>query len=258
MSCIAGLALPVVLVLGGQPDSGQAMDIAHGRKLLEGVRDEVFSFDDPAFYWFCRFCRSVAGAAMLIDDGTEPAASWKLVMERPGDYRGQPMVLEGVLRSQYAYDLPNREGVGRLHQLELAETGSKALAAVVVTEDPGEIPVRSLVRVKGFFIKVRSFRTSQGEGGAGPLLVGASVSKSTSAGPVQEDRQLDRRRQNILFASVSIMALAWFLLRRGLADRQGAFGQGKRTVESPSEADFDWIKSNSAPTDEDSGPGRES
>lgn len=231
----------VVVLLGAALSPGQEMSISEGRRLLEDVRDEVFSFDDPGFYWFCQYCRTAEGKAGLVDDGKSDAVPWKLLMERPGDYRGQAIVIEGVLRSRYSYDVPNREGVGRLHQLELADAVSRALAAVVLTDDPGELPMRSRVRVKAYFIKVRSFQTSEGEAGAGPLFVGAEVGRAALAAPVPDPGGPDRRSRNYIFAGVVVMALIWFLLRRGLSRPRTRFSAGPGAQEAPTEADFDWI-----------------
>src|SRR5262245_31260954 len=66
-------------------------DMEFGLRLLSGVRDNVLSFDDPAFYWFCRFVQRADGQLALEPTSIDAPLPWKHLLERPGDYRGRPV-----------------------------------------------------------------------------------------------------------------------------------------------------------------------
>ncbi|HVP10499.1 MAG TPA: hypothetical protein VMV94_04835, partial [Phycisphaerae bacterium] len=106
--------------------SAPAEDLTEGRRLLEGVHDNVFSFDDPAFYWFCRHVEQEADASLFSIRPDESPTPWKYLLERPGDYRGGLIVVEGLVQAIHAYEVSNRSGLGTLYQCELSEMGTRA------------------------------------------------------------------------------------------------------------------------------------
>lgn len=250
-------ALNMVLLVGlcrmTDTTGTETMDRAHGQRLLEAVRDGVFSFDDPAFYWFCRYSQTEEGGRLLADADCAAPQPWKLILERPGDYRGAAVVIEGVVQSKYQYDVPNREGIGRLAQLELSDPASRSLCALVLTQDPGAVPVRSRVCVKGFFIKVRGYRTTQGEEGAGPLLVARALTSVQPPATGASPRSSEAEALNWLIGGVAAMALIWYVLRRGFGRAIRAAPMAKSGSRSPpTDADFDWIAGSRSTTERES------
>jgi len=233
--------------------------IEHGLSLLAGVRDNVLSFDDPGFYWFCRYVTRPDGIKALQPIDTDAPLPWKYLFERPGDYRGKPVVIEGLLVARSTWSVDNRDVPRPLHQCEIATRGTSAVATVVTPDAMDDIPLHSTVRVKGYFIKVRAFRTKSGETGAGPLLVsrkpkvlaagsgpiGPAASGNLDADSPRPGAQLDSA-MNWLLGVTAAAALLWLVLRRHarrapapitppIADRQSAIS----TDETPN--DFDWM-----------------
>lgn len=226
------------LATGQSAPADSADPPAEGRRLLEDVKDGVFSFDDPAFYWFCRYVDSHEIEAKAND---APVA-WTTLAERPSDFRGQLVTIEGVVQSLAAHDVTNRPDVPRLYQLQLSNRASSQLCTLVVTKDPGEVPMRSLVRARGYFIKIRGFRTKGGDEGAGPLVVAASLAEVRApAGPTLTLHEY--RLPTWLVGGVAAMALIWFVLRRRLSPI--GRGGGKALVRSnkttQTDRDFDWL-----------------
>lgn len=241
--------LPTLAVAQPPADS-----TAPAAKLLEDVRDNVFSFDEPAFYWFCRYVHEGKADAVLDDVWTGEALPWKMLMERPSDYRGKPVVIEGFLQTCHAFDVSNRQGLGRLYQCELADVNTRALCAVVCTLDPTNMPLRSRVRAKGFFIKVRAYQTTSGETGAGPLIVAKKLQLITppaSGIPGGGPRGiLDRW----MIPAVVVLVLVWIGLRRraGRARAMPSASRSKTEGSNDSDDDFDWL-SQDRPHNPDSG-----
>lgn len=217
-------------------------ELAEGLRLLSGVRDGVFSFDDPGFYWFCRYARD--HDARRVDEAGDSDApiSWKTLLERPSDYRGRRVLIEGVVQSFQAHDVTNRPGVPRLYQFELSNAGTSGFCTFVVTTDPGDVPIRSIVKARGYFIKVRGYRTQGGDEGAGPLVVaGRILDVRTPA--ANFSRSNEDRTSSWLVGSVSLMALIWFVMRRRIADSRGGrvAVQAASKVTAESDRDFDWL-----------------
>lgn len=228
-----------------QPD-----DTAEGRQLLQGVRDFVFSFDDPAFYWYCRYVRRHAGQGLFEMGPADAPAPWKYLLERPGDYRGEPIVVRGRLRARHAYEVPNRGDLGVLYQCEVSDAGTRAWCAIVVVTDPSDVPIGSDVRAKGFFIKVRSYQTKAGESGAGPLIVAERIEPME---PIELGRAMDDSAETSgatyrwLVPATAALAVSWLILRRTVRRAQpvsrAAAKRAPRGARTPGEtdADFNWL-----------------
>lgn len=251
-----------------QPDSNPVLSISsnaddsleHGLRLLSNVRDNVLSFDDPAFYWFCRYVNTPAGrTALEVASGSSPASAStshhvndesitpiKFLLERPGDYRGKPVTIEGTLVAKWSWSVTNRDVPSPLHQCEIAIAGTRALAAVVTTESVENIPIRSPVRAKGYFIKVRAFQTTAGEAGYGPLLVarGLTPISTTAAADAPSEAGVSKKTQFAIIAATMLAAVLWLFLRR-TARRSMATAATRSPSRPPqlgeSPDDFDWM-----------------
>jgi len=216
-----------------------ADELAEGRRLLADVKDHVFSFDDEAFYWFCRHVRRDTTSA-----NDEAPTPWQFLLERPSDYRGERVVIEGTLLRKTSFEVPNRPGVGRLYQCELTSRETRAVCTVILTDEPQGVPINALVQGHAYFIKVRSFRTRHGGEGTGPLLVGRGIfavsgggSRTVGFGPAIEDAA------PWLAGATAVLAIAWYILRRRLRAEPRVAEQRPPNAETQteSEADFDWL-----------------
>ncbi len=222
-------------------------DLAHAAKLLDAVKDHVFSFDDPAFYWFCRYVAAGKADEALDHEKSDEPLPWKMLLERPADYRGKPVRIEGYVQTIQAFDVSNREGIGRLYQCELAESGTRALCAVICTEEPANLPLRSRVRAQGYFIKVRAYQTNDGETGEGPLIVAKRISlcfPSTSSIPGGGPGNSVERW---MIPSVALLAVVWLVLRRIARKPMGAstiLPADRRSAKATND-DFDWLTDSS-------------
>ena len=238
----------------GQSSTRPADEWAHGLRLLQNVHDNVFTFDDPAFYWFCKFVKSDADQAKYDVRSDHPALPWRFLLERPSDHRGQLVTIEGTLLSRYEYDVTNRAGAGTLYQCELGDPGTRAICTVVVIEPPGEIPIRSRVKTKGYFIKVRAFRTDAGESGAGPLIVSRrlDVIEEPEEGSGVATWSVRGGRTWLIVATAALVII-WLVLRRRLGARPGEVSGSSRKGlrKSPSDDDFDWLSDTEEPNKPD-------
>lgn len=224
--------------------SDASEDLSRGLALLRDVHDNVFSFDDPAFYWFCRFVKRDAPAAAYQISETEASMPWRFLLERPSDYRGGLVVIAGRLLRRSQFEVTNRRGVGTLYQCELVEARTRVICTVIVTEDPQAIPIRSWVRTKGYFIKVRAFRTDAGTTGAGPLLVARRLEPAQDSPPGSSDASQAPGSSTVwLVGGTAALAILWLVLRRSLRSseaKEHSKTTGTRNA-TGSSADFDWL-----------------
>ncbi|MBX3393823.1 MAG: hypothetical protein KF841_00505 [Phycisphaerae bacterium] len=232
-------------------DSNEPLDLEHGRRLLSAVRDHVFSFDDPAFYWYCRFVRADADLDRYRPRTDETPALWRNLLERPSDYRGDLLFLRGEVLRTHGFDVPNRPGVGRLFQVELAEKGSRSVTTVILTDDPGEVPVGSRVSVRGFFIKVRSFQTVGGSNGTGALVISKylNVEDDRSGGEVSGPPISSDDLLRWLAGTTGALFIIWIVLRRFTRSADsGETGLARNRTSEAAEDDFAWLEDPTAHT----------
>ncbi|MFQ5424192.1 MAG: hypothetical protein ACE5F9_09455 [Phycisphaerae bacterium] len=217
------------------------LDIAEGCRLLESVQDNVYSFDDPAFYWFCRYA-AVEPEPFVLTDADRPLP-WQFLLERPRDYRGRMIVVEGTLRRRLEFRVPDRFGDRPLYQSELSGRNTRGFCTVVTTTDPANVPLRSRVRVKGCFIKVRAYRTSDGTVGAGPLLVARELEATDAATSGFRRDSGGGWPVRPLVAGTVLLAVAWLLVRRrvGRSLRPESRHAGPGSIAARSDHDFDWL-----------------
>ena len=219
------LLLPTRASANDDTPSAQAEVLAEGRRILAGIEDYTFTFDHPGFYWMCGALRSypdIFGDDVCAEDATP----WQYLLERPSDYRGRQVCIEGViLQVKDAFRIADRPELGTLYQIELGQSGSNAVATVVLTEKPPTASRKSHIRLPALFIKARRFRGTDGGEGAGPLLVGRSfeIVKASSVASSQVGNESGRITTTTLLmwlaGSTLIMAFVFAALRRGLGQR---------------------------------------
>lgn len=244
-----------LLLAWGQSAPGAdaaANPLAEGKRLLEDVRDGVFSFDDPAFYWFCRFVHEHPPSIDPADQASGQPLNWKVLLERPSDYRGQLITIEGVVLSNQAHEVTNRPGLPRLYQLELSQVAGPLLCSLILTEDPGDVPLRSVVNAQGYFIKIRGYRARDGAEGSSALVVANRLFASRTP-PTRVANPLESDLSSWLVGGIVAMAMIWFFMRRrlrGVEPHAGGHG-AKMHAARPSERDFDWLVNDDQPRDSD-------
>ncbi len=192
-----------------------------GQALLEDVKDNTFSFNEPAFWWLV----SVVQDPELSDDLFEPdeqTAPIPALLALPSSYRGKPVTIEGVYMQVRMIPVPIvalRKDVPMLYECTVradADPQAAPIAMVLVLENPMPyLEVLDAVRVKGYFYKVRQYHGTRGTSSA-PMLVARRLE------PVE--RQVAAPGTGITFSAdaalalgggvLLIMLIAFFFVRR--------------------------------------------
>lgn len=226
-------------------------DIAMAKGLFDQFVDGTFSFDDEAFFWLCAQVRTNSARRELLAASSESPTPVRQMMERPADFRGLPVVVEGILRSREEYEIRGRPELGRMTQLELSVPGSRAIMTVVCTERAGGVSAGMAVRATGYFLKLRQFRTTDGQVGAGVVLVTNGMVRATRpemSGATESQGAWSRVRDEWVFAGITALLVVWLLIRRRMRGIPASRSTSAMRSASPGPAatgdsDFAWMTS---------------
>ena len=148
--------------------------IEKGGELLGDVKDETFGYDESAFWWVVHLVTRLPAEAF---DPGEVTTGFSQLLAMPSSYRGEPVTIRGAYVSCAPFEPPVlaiRKDVPTLYECNIRELPleeHRPVATVIVTEDPMEyLRVWDVVKVRGYFYKVRSYQGSKGPGLA-PMLV---------------------------------------------------------------------------------------
>lgn len=237
---------PSALIATSKPsvESPEARaEMARIQTLLGGIRDNVFSFDDPAFYHLCAYVAAFDDPRLVTPIGDGELVEWRLLLERPSDYRGKLVAVEGVLQQRFAFNVHDRPGVATLYEADLSRPGSQSFCTVVTTDNILDVPHRARVRVRGYFVKVRAYQTTGKDTGAGPLLVARNL-QVVSEAPPGGGRLIDwSDHRNTILGATLVLAIAWIYLRRKARAVVAKTGRHRptRPEAPPSDRDYDWL-----------------
>jgi len=194
------------------------------RGALAGVEDFSFSFAQAGFFALLEHVKrserppGATRAPIVVSD-------WRALLERPADFRGLPVAIEGVVGRNKAWQFEQEayRALGPVWQLELWRAGQPVAATVIVTQDAGAIPVGATVRVVGYFVMVRQYYAERREGPTAErvrqaLLIVAPRVALVAAPPPPRDRAAPGRLVTGAIVSVTAALLVlWLLLRRSVA-----------------------------------------
>lgn len=148
---------------------------------LSTIQDFTYDFDQPAYYHLLAFVqnnRQAPGFAVqpiTVDD-------WRVFVERPADYRGLPVTVEGTVgRNKDPYTHARHPELCPVSQVELSRPDQAATCTLIFTQDTTDIPVGSTIRATGYFVKINRFPRQGSEPGVSALIVASGPSQLSRA-----------------------------------------------------------------------------
>ncbi|MCA9242894.1 MAG: hypothetical protein KDA32_02975 [Phycisphaerales bacterium] len=153
---------------------------------LADVRDFEFAYGNEAFFAVLRYVAdrdtSLPVDAQLIDD-------WRALLERPADFRGEVVQIEGVVRRNTGWR-PKREDlhpIGEVSELQLTRNGAPLICKAILTESNADLPIGATIQLSAVFVMIESYRGERtGDTRHAAILVGQAphiVSAPTVAEP---------------------------------------------------------------------------
>jgi len=145
-----------------------------GEALLNDVKDETFGYDESAFWWV------VSQVEHLPPETFEPkeiTAGFPQLLALPKSYRGKLVTIRGMYLTCAPFETPVlaiRKDIPTLYECNIRELPieeERPVATVICIENPMDYLFRGdIVKVRGFFYKVRAYQGSKGPGLA-PMLI---------------------------------------------------------------------------------------
>lgn len=190
------------------------------RTELARIEDFSFSFSQPGFYAVLEAVRA-ARYPPGHESGAEHVADWRALLERPADFRGRAVTIEGVVGRNAPWRRTDDPGPQHdpVWQLELARDGQPIACTVVLTADASDVPIGATVTVTGYFVMVRQYYTASHRVAQAALLVGHAPTRISRPAPLGASSD-SRRTLGLLAAIGAGLAIAWVALRHAARRRR--------------------------------------
>ena len=156
---------------------------------LSTIEDFTYGFAHPGYYALLSF---VKRAPLAPGFAREPlvVADWRVLLDRPADFRGLPITIEGVIgRNKEPYTHTRYPQLGQVWQVELQRHDQPLACTVIFTGAVSDLPLRATIRVTGYFVKTRYFKTRSGKQELAALLVAPGPTQVSHPAPPPDTRQ---------------------------------------------------------------------
>lgn len=152
------------------------------RAALAQIRDLAFNFDQPGFYAVLDFVKHSPHSPgfrqepIVVDD-------WRDLLERPSEFRGRPVTVEGVVGRNRSYKLIGRPEFGDVWQLGIRRDDQPITCTLVFTENADDVALGSVLTTTGYFVMVRQYYDSSNRVQQAALLVAPGPSVVSRRAP---------------------------------------------------------------------------
>ena len=199
---------------GTQPTTAPAEELpGELLELLGTIEDFTYDFDHPGYYALLEF---VQRNQLMPGFAVEPVEveDWRVLLERPGDFRGRPITVSGIIgRNKDPYTHPRYPQLGLTWQVELRRLDQSTTCTIIFTNDVSDLPLGATISVTGYFVKINRYPLQSNQAGLAALLIAPGPIKViTTVTPQTTPNNLDWRW---MIATVIVaLATTLYLLRR--------------------------------------------
>jgi len=197
------------------------LPLEKGQELLADVQDHTFGYDESAFWWMVHLVAGLPPKAFEPGRGTTGYAQ---LLAMPSAYRGKPVTIKGAYGSCSPFETPVlavRKDVPTLYECNIRELPleeQRPVATVIVLENPMEyLRVWDVVKVRGYFYKVRRYEKQKGGEGLAPMLVAKRLVPEGPTAGREPSSTLDLGSTNVLLAimigAILLLGVAYVFLR---------------------------------------------
>lgn len=184
---------------------------------LRTVQDFTVRIDQPGYYAVLEYVRSAPHDPGQIG-GAIVAPDWRTLVERPSEFRGAAVSIEGVVGANRSFsyvDPELRRRFGTIWQLELRhpERGHPIACTLVLTRDASEIGVGWTVGVTGYFVMARQYPRKDRTLEQAILLVAKAPTIIARAAPPAPAKAAARSWVWVGVAVLAAGAFVWLIVR---------------------------------------------
>ncbi len=227
------------------------------RAVLSGVEDFSFSFSQPGFHAVLEHVKTMSGSpgqareAVSIDD-------WTTLLERPADFRGLPVTIEGIVgrNKAWRFEQEQHRHLGAVWQLELWRADQPIAATLILTDDASDIPIGATIRVTGYFVLIRQYHSGTRQVRQAALLVGHGPMLVSQTAAPPSRRPISRGIVGMVVAVTLALLVIWMLLRRSAARTRRTTGTLRASHPAPVSLADDlaaWAEKEPQPPPEEDG-----
>lgn len=193
------------------------------RAALDEIQDFTFNFDQPGFYAVVGQVKRNPHAPGFAQP-PEFVSDWRALLERPHDFRGRVITLEGLVgRNKTGYGLARAPDLGTIWQLELSHADQPLTCTAILTQDAADVPVGATIRLTGYFVMIRQYHGASQAVHQAALLVGVGPDAILRRGVPPSEAGPETSWLWILAAVAAGLLITFWLLRRAAsAKRTGA------------------------------------
>jgi len=214
LAVIGVTAAQTTLPLQSQPAAGLPATV---RAALEQTDDFAFSFSQPGFYALLDYLKTAerppgfAHPPIAIED-------WSVLLERPADFRGLPLTIEGRVgrNTAWRFEQPEQRHLGQVWQLELWAANQPIAATVILTQDAGDIAIGSTIRVTGYFVMIRQYYSETKRVRQAALLVAQGPTLISHTVTHAETRPTSDWILGLVITGTAALLGVWLLVRRSV------------------------------------------
>lgn len=222
---------------------------------LGAIEDFSFSFSQPGFYAALEYVKTMSGSpgqvrqAVLIDD-------WTALLERPADFRGLAVTIEGVVgrNKPWHFEQEERRHLGTVWQLELWRADQPTAATVILTDNVDDIPIGATIRVTGYFVMIRQYPSATRQVRQAALLVGHGPTLVTQTGVPRNARSASSLVVGLMVTATAALLVTWVLLRRSVGKTRTTGATPRAHTPAPMSLANDlaaWAEKEQQPTEQE-------
>lgn len=201
---------------------------------LDSIEDFSFGFSQPGFYAVVEHLKAGSDLAGLAREPT-PIDDWRALLERPAEFRGRLVTVEGVVgrNTQWRFEREEHRHLGLVWQLELSRAGQPIAVTLILTEDASDIPLGATIRVTGYFIMVRQYYSQTNRVRQAALVAGHGPTLITQSTTRRRTRGGSAKLIGVIAASTAAALIVWLVLRRSVARHSHASRQLRSSGPAP-------------------------
>lgn len=192
--------------------STSSSEIESWNDALTATTDYAFDYAQPGFYAMLDHLREAPLAPPC--DAAQNIADWRMLLDRSSQFRGVPVIIEGVIRrnSSWKHTRPEQEKYGAVWELQLQNADQPLIAKVILTDNADDLPIGASIRVCAYFLMIQQYYSETNHLRQAAILVGRAPSAVISTTPVAPPTKSLALPALIAIAVGGL--LAWWLIRR--------------------------------------------
>lgn len=184
---------------------------------LEGIEDFSFSFAQAGFHAVLEHLKTTSASPGHAREPVE-IRDWTALLERPADFRGLPITIEGVVgrNTPWRFEREEYRRLGPVWQLELWRSDQPIAATLILTSDATDIPLGATIRVTGYFVMMRQYYSQTKRLRQAALLVAQGPTLVSQAIARTRTRSASSWILGLMAALTAALLVIWLLLRRSV------------------------------------------